>query len=101
MDKRAPRPESAPAGEKDRGHSTGQKEVDMEAVARRWDLGMRSVAAILLGLVAIAVLAGAVGGYLTRGTATYVVRPQINLTVPQTAQVTSGVRTTGGYIPGL
>ena len=73
----------------------------MEAVSRGWDLGMRRAVALFLGLVAIAMLAGAVGGYLTRGTTTYVVSHQIILPVLHSAQPTPGDRTTGGYVPGL
>ena len=77
------------------------KEVDMEAVSRGWNLSMRRAVALFLGLVAIAMLAGAAGGYLTRGATTYVVSHPTILPVLHTPQATSGVRTSGGYIPGL
>jgi hypothetical protein len=73
----------------------------MDTVSRGWDLSMRRAVALFLGLVAIALIAGGAGGYLTRGATTLVVTHTITRTVLQTAQPTSGVRTSGGYIPGL
>ena len=73
----------------------------MEAVSRGWDLNMRRAVALFLGLVAIALLLGGAGGYLIRGATTLVVTHTVIKTVPQTAQPTPGVRTSGGYIPGL
>jgi hypothetical protein len=73
----------------------------MDAVLRGWDIGMRRAVAIFLGVVAIAMLAGAAGGYLTRGTTTYVVSHPIILPVSHAAQPPLGDRTAGGYIPGL
>lgn len=73
----------------------------MEAVFRGWDLGMRRAVAIFLALVAIAMLAGAVGGYLTRGTTTLVENHPIILPVAPAAHPTADDRTTGGYLPGL
>lgn len=49
------------------------KEVEMDAITRGWDVSMRRAVALFLGLVAIALLAGAAGGYLTRGATTLVV----------------------------
>jgi hypothetical protein len=73
----------------------------MEAISRSWDLSVRRAVALFLGLVATAMLAGAVGGYLTKGTTTYVVTHPIVGPVLPTAQAMYGARTTAGYIPGL
>lgn len=72
----------------------------MDAVSRSWDLSVRRAVALFLGLVAIAMLAGAAGGYLTKGATTYVIHPIIRPVLP-TEQATYGARTTAGYIPGL
>lgn len=87
---------------KDNGPLEWPKEVEMDAVFRGWDLTMRRATAVFLGLVAIALLAGGAGGYLFRGATTQVVTHTITRTVanPPT-QPAPGVRTSGGYIPGL
>ena len=73
----------------------------MEAASRGWDLSMRRAVALFLGLVAIAMLAGGAGGYLTRRTTTPVVKETIIRAASPTAQRVPGMRTSGGYIPGL
>jgi hypothetical protein len=78
------------------------KEVDMDAVSQRWDLSMRRAVALFLGLAAIVLLAGGAGGYLIRGATTLVVTHTVIRTVSNTpTQPAPGVRTSGGYIPGL
>ncbi len=73
----------------------------MEAVSRGWDLSMRRAVALFLGLMALAMLAGGAGGYLTRGITTLVVKETVIRPASPATQPTSGVRTSGGYIPGL
>jgi hypothetical protein len=73
----------------------------MEAVSQRWDLSMRRAVALFLGLVAIAMLAGGAGGYLTRGITTLVVKETVIRPASPTAHPTPVERTSGGYIPGL
>ncbi len=73
----------------------------MEAISRGWDLGMRRAVALFLGLMALAMLAGGAGGYLTRGITTLVVKETVIRPATPTEQSTPGVRTSGGYIPGL
>jgi hypothetical protein len=73
----------------------------MEAVARGWDISIRRAVALFLGLVAIAVLAGAAGGYLTRGSTTRVVTQTIYPPLIQSEYPAAVWRTTAGYIPGL
>lgn len=74
----------------------------MDVISRGWDLPMRRAVAVFLGLMAIVLIAGGAGGYLIRGATTLVVTHTITRTVaiPPT-QPGSGLRTTGGYIPGL
>ncbi len=80
----------------------------MEAVSRGWDLSMRRAIALFLGLVAVALIAGGAGGYLTRGVTTRVVtqtviRPVQIVPAPAHVAAPPGpvARTSGGYIAGL
>jgi hypothetical protein len=74
----------------------------MDAVFRGWDLNMRRAVTVFLGLMAIALIAGGAGGYVIRGATTLVVTHTITRTVPNPPmQPVSGLRTSGGYIPGL
>ena len=73
----------------------------MDAISRGWNLSMRRAVALFLGLLAIAMLAGGAGGYLTRGITTLVVKETVIRPAAPQAQPTPDMRTSGGYIPGL
>jgi hypothetical protein len=75
----------------------------MEAVYKGWVWSTQRLVALFLGLAVIAMLAGGAGGYLIRGTSTFVVTHTITKTVaiPLTQPSPGSPRSGGGYIPGL
>ncbi|MBJ7594168.1 MAG: hypothetical protein JF886_04770 [Candidatus Dormibacteraeota bacterium] len=73
----------------------------MDTVYRGWNWSAQRLAALLVGLMAVVLLAAS-GGYLIRGATTLVVTHTITKTVaiPATHSF-SGARTSGGFIPGV
>lgn len=84
----------------------------MDAVSERWQWTRRHLVAVLLGVMAVALLAGGTGGYLIKGATTLVLTRTVQVQAPvshPSAQQATGLhepyfgtsRTTDGHIPGL